>query len=187
MATEFGTDAVLDFLVHAGERGLLPAGTASALAVGSRTVFAILEDDEAADLRAVDLNAIVARFANRRARDFNPSSLKEYGRRAHRAWALFSAWKADPANFSPKSRATAAKTAREPKSRNGRPTIDVAPSPLAVPTPHELPVNESLGLYTTAFPIRRGHLVTLGNVPADLTVEEAERLASFVRLLGASV
>ena len=186
MATEYGAAAVLDFLLHAGERGLLPAATASALAVGCRTVFEILDDGEAADLRAVDLNTLVNRFSNRRARDFNPSSLKEYGRRVHRAWELFSAWKADPANFSPKGRTTSAKISREPKKADRRSISDPMTNSFPAAVTVNAIANESPDFFTSTFPIRRGHLVTIANLPADLTVDEAERLASFVRLLGAS-
>lgn len=38
--------------------------------------------------------------------------------------------------------------------------------------------------YQSSFPVRPGTVVTLSNIPNDLTSEEAERLAQFVRLLG---
>ncbi len=184
---EYGSAAVLDFLAHASDRGMLPAATAGALAVACRTVFEILEPAEAEDLRAVDLDRLVSRFVNKRARDFNPSSLKEYGRRVKRAWELFSAWKSDPANFSPKTRSTVV--------RKGVKRIERVPSETgSVPTPAasapsdvgSAEAYEMRGAFNSAFPIRRGHVVTIANIPADLTGEEAERLASYVRLLGAA-
>ena len=181
---EYGAAAVLDFLTHAGERGMLPAATASALAVACRTVFDVLEPEQAADLRQVDLDRLVKQFTNKRARDFNPSSLKEYGRRVKRAWELFSAWKSDPANFSPKTRTTAKRgvkrsdrSAADPVG-TPTPTVSVPSTALAV-DPFEFE-----GAYASAFPIRRGHVVTISNLPSDLTIAEAERLAEFVRLLG---
>ena len=184
---EYGAAAVLDFLAHAGERGMLPAATASALAVACRTVFEILEPGEAEDLRGVDLDRLVSRFVNKRARDFNPSSLKEYGRRVKRAWDLFSAWKSDPATFAPKTRSTAAK--RDAAKRTERPVVEPVGAPTsAVPAPPpDLafdPFGQN-GAYSSAFPIRRGHVVSITNLPSDLTVAEAERLAAFVRLLSA--
>jgi len=183
---EYGSAAVLDFLAHAGERGMLPAGTASALTVGCRTVFEILEPGEAEDLRAVDLDRLITRFVDKRARDFNPSSLTEYGRRVRRSWNLFSAWKRDPANFAPKTRATAAKRAGKrldrPAAESGGTRTPTAPVPSAVLAVDAL---ELEGAYTSSFPIRRGHVVTISNLPSDLTTVEAERLAAFVKLLGA--
>lgn len=184
---EYGSVAILDFLAHASERGMLPAATAGALAVACRTVFEILEPAEAEDLRAVDLDRLVSRFVNKRARDFNPSSLKEYGRRVKRAWDLFSAWKSDPANFSPKTRATdatrRAKRVDRPSAEPGSGAVPAAPAP---PTVRSVEAFEMPGAFSSAFPIRRGHVVTIANIPADLTGEEAERLASYVRLLGAT-
>lgn len=187
---EYGAAAVLDFLAHAGERGMLPTATASALAVACRTVFEILDADEAGDLRRVDLDRVVKQFTNKRARDFNPSSLKEYGRRVRRAWDLFTAWKADPSNFAPKTRTTAAKKG---SGRNGRRITESDPSVApAVAPPRSSPGTVAMttalqveGAYASAFPIRRGHVVTIANVPGDLSREEAERLAAFVRMLAA--
>ena len=184
---EYGSAAVLDFLAHVSERGMLPAATAGALAVACRTVFEILEPAEAEDLRTVDLDRLVNRFVNKRARDFNPSSLKEYGRRVKRAWDMFSAWKSDPANFSPKTRATAAnkgaKRVDRMSAQSGNGPIPSATGLLTARPAEEL---EAPGAFSSAFPIRRGHVVTIANIPADLTGEEAERLAAYVRLLGAT-
>jgi hypothetical protein len=39
------------------------------------------------------------------------------------------------------------------------------------------------GTYRSAIPIRPGLVVTLVNIPSDLTSAEAERIAGFVRML----
>jgi hypothetical protein len=111
---------------------MLPSATASALAVGSRTVFATPEALETDDLRALDLDTIVNRFATLRAADFNPGSLKEYGRRVHRAWELLWAWKADPATFNPRTRTTRAKTARERATHINRRTHELMRHPIEI-------------------------------------------------------
>jgi hypothetical protein len=187
MSTDFGADAVREFLMHAGERGLLPTATASALAVGCRTVFELLSAEEAADLRAVDLHAVADRFAEQRATDFSPGTIKEYVRRVHRAWELFAAWKADPAHFSTARRATVAQIRRSVLSVVGGDTADDAGSLPRKSSEHSAVLHESWRhTYDSTIPIRAGHLVTVANIPTDLTVEEAERLGSFVRLLAAS-
>jgi hypothetical protein len=182
---EYSSSAVLDFLVHAAERGMMPSATAVALAVACRNVFEILEPSEAVDLRGVDLDRVVARFVNKRADDFNPSSLREYGRRVKRAWELFSDWKRDPASFAPKTRATAGK---KTAGRSDRWAGEPAPPMTTSPSPTVTHVRESYapneGTYSTSVLIRRGHIVTLSNLPTDLTDDEAERLAAFARMLG---
>ncbi len=163
MANAYSADDLLEFLDHAGDKGLMPAATAQALAVATRNVLGILSDDEKADLRQLDLDAIVRRFTNKRAKDFNPSSLKEYGRRLRRAVDLFLSWRNDPANFTEKELGNNESITRE--------------------TSTEQAPDEVAGTYRSAIPIRPGLVVTLVNIPNDLTGAEAERIAGFVRML----
>lgn len=191
MKGEYTLEELLDFLVHAAERGLMPAATAQALAVATRNVFAVLDDTERTGLPLDDLDGIIRRFHNKRARDFNPSSLKEYERRVRRAAELFLQWKQDPANFKVPTRSTPTSNKR---GKNGaragdssRHTSAMAPADVAVPEDTSAaPVSSaSAAVYDTKLPVRPGHMVQLSNLPFDLTVAEAERLAQFVRLLGA--
>ncbi|MGH7710527.1 MAG: hypothetical protein ACREOG_04555, partial [Gemmatimonadaceae bacterium] len=70
MANAYSMDDLLDFLDHAGDRGLMPAATAQALAVATRNVLGVLSDQERANLDAQDVEAVIRRFNNKRARDF---------------------------------------------------------------------------------------------------------------------
>ena len=176
MPNDYSVEALLDFLTHAAERGLLPVATAQALAVASRSVLGMLSKDETADVRTVDLDSVTRRFTNKRARDFSPDTLKEYERRVRKAIALFTSWRDDPANFRATTRATAPGSKQRNRARaseaarRGEPTLD------------ELSDTAASG-YRTAFPLRAGHVVTLNNVPEDLTAAEADRLAQFVQML----
>lgn len=177
MANGYSMEDLLDFLGHASERGLMPAATAQALAVATRNVLGVLGEEERADLRQVDLTGAVKRFHNKRAKEFNPLSLREYGRRVHRAMEYFLRWREDPANFSVKTRAT---TSARKKEYNGR--LETVPAPASEgDRPTVAP--ERGGGYQSAFPIRPGRVVSIVNIPDDLTPAEAERLASFVRML----
>ncbi len=188
----YTVEELLDFLVHAAERGLMPAATAQALSVATRNVFAVLDESERAGLRLNDLDGTIRRFHIKRARDFNPTSLKEYERRVRRAAELFLQWKQDPANFKAATRATSASNKRgKNEARTGEPSrqptvmssADVAVSEKAATAPPS--ASASAAVYHTNLPVRPGHMVHLSNLPFDLTVAEAERLAQFVRLLGA--
>lgn len=187
----YTSDNLLDFLAHAAERGLMPAATAQALAVATRNVFTVLDDAERASLPLDDIDAIVRRFHNKRARDLNPSSLKEYERRTKRAVELFLRWKRDPANFTVPTRVTSVSSHR---GKHGVRTGDTEGQTAAGATagatvPAELPVGRApagaAAVYETQFPVRAGHMVHIANLPFDLTVAEAERLAQFLQLLGA--
>lgn len=177
MANGYSVDDLLEFLSHASDKGLMPAATATALGVASRNVLGMLDDSEREDIRKLELDGVIKRFTNKRARDFSPSSLKEYGRRVRRAVDLFLNWRGDPANFTVKTRATS----------NAR-KKDRAPRPEPLTGVHEdgdvaVTAAYDAGGYKSAFPIRPGTVVTVSNIPSDLTAAEAERLAKFVRML----
>ena len=175
MANEYSMDDLLEFLDHAGDRGLMPAATAQALAVATRNVLGILTENEKADISQLDLDAAIKRFTNKRARDFNPASLKEYGRRVRRAVELFLSWREDPANFTIKTRTTSTPRRKDRGVENSEPAMREAPA-------GQIP-DETSGTYRSAFPVRPGLVVTLVNVPHDLTSTEAERLANFIKML----
>jgi len=186
MQNTHSLEDLLDFLNHAGERGLMPAATAQALAVATRNVFAVLAEEEKTDLPLDDLDGIIRRFNNKRASDFNPASLKEYDRRVRRAVDMYQQWKHDPANFTVPTRATT--VAKRKDGSNGLATPPVTsianeelPS-VAAPSQSSALTVEMSG-YQTALPVRAGHVVTVSNIPLDLTAAEAERLAQFVRML----
>jgi hypothetical protein len=174
MANGYSADDLLEFLDHAGNKGLMPAATAQALAVATRNVVAILSEDEKADLGQLDLETAIKRFTNKRARDFNPTSLKEYGRRVRRAVELFLTWREDPANFTIKTRTTSAPRKRDRGSANAE---------LVARDATEQAPEEVAGTYRSSVPVRPGLVVTLVNIPNDLTSAEAERIAGFVRML----
>lgn len=175
MPQAYSVDDLLEFLDHAGDRGLMPAATAQALAVASRNVMGVLGEQEKKGLSDQDLDSIVKRFNNKRAKNFNPASLKEYGRRVHRAVDLFLRWRNDPANFTVKTRATRS-SRRKDKPQETTTTPEGHEAAEEVTQPRS-------GTYHSSVPIRPGVVVTLANVPNDLSKLEAERIASFVRML----
>lgn len=188
MPNKHSAEDVLDFLAHAGERGLMPAATAQALAVATRNVFAVLDESEKSDLPLHDLDSVIRRFNNKRARDFTPTSLKEYARRVRRAADLYLKWKNDPANFSVRTRATSprSKAADRAKVRITQSMQSNDPDENDGFTAQPYPCSPSPGAgdgYATAFPVRAGQVVTVSNIPLDLTNAEADRLAQFIRML----
>ena len=180
MANEYSIDELLGFLSHASERGLMPAATAMALAVASRNVFGVLADHEKADVRALDLTDVINRFSNKRAREFNPSSLTEYGRRVQRAVQFFIDWRGNPATFKVKTRSSlnASNTGRSPRHTANEETTSRTDT--ATGTDVSSRDEDS---FQTSVPVRQGQLITISNVPKNLTAAEAARLADFVKML----
>lgn len=173
MTNDYTMNDLLDFLNHAGDKGFMPAATAQALAVASRNVFGVLEANEQKNIKTLDLDVIIKRFNNKRAKDFSPASLKEYGRRVRKALDLYDQWKNNPADFSVKTRAP----------RKSRKETSTEPRHSEIPTPENHASTKQAGGYQSSFPVRPGRVVTILNIPEDLTSAEAEKLASFVRVL----
>ncbi len=176
MSNAFSADDLLEFLEHAAEKGLLPPATAAALAVASRNILGVLTEEERKDLARLDLEAAIRRFHNKRAKDFTGPTLKEYGRRLQRAVTMFLDWREDPANFRPVTRATS--PARKRKNNSEAEDEAELTARASGPVPQLAP-----GTYQTSVPLSVDRIVTLVNVPADLTKAEAKRLAAFVEML----
>lgn len=168
-------DDLLDFLARASNKGLMPAATARALAVAARNVFGVLDESEQKNIGALDPDAIIKRFNNKRAKDFNPASLREYDRRIRRAIELYEQWRENPADFSVKTRSAR----KSPK----RLQTDVQSSATDASVAGMQPAPNRTGAYQSSFPVGPGRIVTLTNIPDDLTQTEAEKLAQFIRLL----
>lgn len=183
MSQVHSVEDLLDFLSHAGDRGIIPVATAQALGVAVRNVASILSEEERRSLPLDDLDPIIRRFNNKRARDFNPGSLKEYGRRLKRAAEMYIRWREDPANFTAKTRAT-----QQSKKKERPSTSKAIETEAAQPVAQDAFVRATVSLtgYSTAFPVRQGQVVTVDNIPHDLTTAEAERLAAFIKLLASS-
>ena len=175
MANSYSMDDLLEFLDHAGNRGLIPAATAQALAVASRNILGVLSEQERADLGALDSASIIKRFNNKRAKDFNPSSLKEYGRRLNRALELFLRWREDPAGFTVKTRTSSTAKKKESPQAGSEAGSGWRESTASVPA--------APGTYQSSIPVRPGVVITLLNIPHDLKKSEADRISAFVKML----
>lgn len=173
----YSIDELLSFLEHASDRGLMPVATATALGVACRNVFGVLSEDEKGDVRQLDLKSVAKRFHNKRAKDFSGETLREYERRVNRAVGLFLQWREDPANFRAPTRSTSLSRKRKSNSDSESEDETMARAAESAPLP-AVP-----GTFQTALPLGPDRIVTLVNVPVDLSAAEAERLAAFVRML----
>lgn len=175
MSNAYSMEELLAFLDHAAERGLMPPATATALAVACRNVFSVLNDEEKQDVTRLDLDTTIRRFQNKRAKDFSPQTLGEYGRRIKRAVSMFQQWRDNPAGFRAPTRATTPSRQRKAKLESEDESSQSAPQVTSTPA--------APGTFQTAVPIGPQRIVTLLNVPTDLTREEAKKIAAFVEML----
>ncbi len=181
MTNKYSLEDLLDFLSHTANKGMMPAATSRALAVATRNVFGILDGEEQSNIGALDLNAVIKRFNIKRAKDFNSASLKEYGRRVQRAVELYEQWNENPAEFSVKTRTTGTRP-KSGKATQNNVNNDASPTNIVATTAAQVSSSHH-GTYESSFPVGAGRVITVSNIPKDLTSSEAEKLAQFVRML----
>ena len=180
MTNSYSLEDLLDFLSHTGKKGMMPAATSTALGVAARNVFGVLDPEEQENIGALRLADVIRRFNNKRAKDFNSGSLKEYARRVNRAVELYEQWKENPADFSVKTRSTGKRRNTTNTNRTENQKIEVSTPETAIPI-QAPPIKQ--GTYQSSFPVGAGRVITVSNIPEDLTSSEAEKLAQFIKML----
>ena len=183
MAGEYSREALLDFLDFLGDRGMLKKATASSRKATANTVLAILNDDEARDLRRLDVDQIMERFANKTAGSFKPDSLKVYRSRLGISLIDFLEWKKDPSNF----KLSGQRRRAQPNSAAKRRKQDTsAKEPSTQDRATKSKGNEGLEHITFPIPIRPGVIVHVSGVPSDLKPEEAQKIGNVILALSGS-
>lgn len=177
----------MEFLDWLGDKGILPLNTAQARKAVANKVLAALEEEELADITALDIDDVMHRFINKFGKNYKPDSQRTYRSRFETSVADFRAYCADPVGFrpggrspvrrgkedeaEPKSPKRSAVRKREPvggHDARGAPATDVGASV----TGNVVPVQ-----------IRSDLTVRIGPVPYDLTAIEARRIANVILAL----
>lgn len=178
-----GTGAgLLAFLSWASERGALNASTAGAMKAAVTATLEVEGDDPAAvDIRKLDVDDLLDRFARKKGHKYSPDSLATYHGRFRRAAEMYVEYLANPAGWKPPK----GRSARKPKLANGKeaaassvsPTSAVAAPSIGAPTPP--PENQ---LITYPFPLRSGTTAYF-QLPRELPRAEVDRMVGFLQSL----
>jgi len=176
MAEDFSKQALLNFLEYEKAKGLVKEATIASRKAAVNAVLGILDDDETSDVRAIDLDAAMSRFANKREGDFSPDSLRVYKSRVLNAIEDFARYRENPAGFKP---GVVMRQRSAPKP---------ASSPVQPQQRAQISVDESVqpGAVSFPIPIRPGTVVKLVGIPSDLTRREANKIANIVMALAMS-
>lgn len=163
--------ALVDHWNWAAGKGLMNKNTAGALRAACSQVLAADENWETLDVAELDVERILHRFTNLRAKDFKPASLDSYKKRFRLARESFLDYSRDPGAWKPHM--TERAPASEKTNGNGSTESTVRPAR------HEM---SSSGMVEYPFPIRDGQNARLV-LPRDLKSAEARRLAAFINTL----
>ena len=173
-------DDLIRFLDYTAERGLVKKPTVSSLKVACNTVFSILDQEEEADVCALDLDNVFRRFENLKGMDVRPGTLRSYRQRVTQAIADFQRFTADPSHWKP---AVAQRSPKSNKSKTG--TGDANQQELQPSNPPQTEPVAQIAADTIVhrFPLRRNAVVQISGVPYDINRSEATRLANFLHTL----
>jgi hypothetical protein len=146
----------------------------------SSKVLGVLDNWEEIDVTGLDIEDVIRKFKNVRARDFNPTSLDAYARRFRNAVLSFLEYVKDPAAWKATSRIPRNGRNANGQVRDTRHKADaVTQAELKKAAPETPP---GRGLIEYPFPIRDTQVARL-MLPRDLTVSEVKRIHGFMLAL----
>lgn len=168
----------------AASKGLMNRNSAGALRAASAQVLGVLDNWEQMDVTSIDVEDVIRRFQNLRARDFSPESLNAYARRFRNAVESFLQYVKDPAGWKP--------SAKQPSTKSAKGQLDTnatARSKRDNNVTHEQAKESQIvegpqvgGLIEYPFPLRDNVVVRL-RLPRDITAAEVKRLSGFMTAL----
>lgn len=162
-------ESLLKFLKQAGMQGLINPAAARSRRTAVEQLAGELTEAERTDVRTIDVGELVSRFHKLEESSIRPETLAVYAQRVRTALEDFRAWTDDPASF----RSTGQERMRALKRGAGGPEHEAAERITLRAT--ENPTN------IVPIPVRPERTVHVANLPLDLTVEEAERIARVIR------
>jgi hypothetical protein len=170
---DYSERAFLDFIKHSMVTGMLRPQIARSRKQAADQLLTQLNDSERADLRLLNVDELVTRFHKLQGSTVRPETLNIYRSRLGDGLADFIEWNASPKTFSPKesdqSAARAIMQRDDPGEARAREELALNPprSPLDI----------------FSIPIRTDHVVYLQNLPLNLSLKEANKIAAVVLAL----
>lgn len=170
-------DGLLTFLVWAAEKGLLNSTTASAHRSAVGQVLAVESDDFGTiDIRTLDTDELLTRFARKNGAKYSPGSLATYEGRFRRAVEMYRDYLSNPSGFKPGIKGRERTRARSvPPEKVSEPSAEKAVAPSVELT---APAN----LMTFPFPLRSGGTAYF-QLPRHLSRYDVDRMIKFLQSL----
>ena len=168
----------LAFVQHwdwVAEKGLMPPATARAYRAAVSQILKIDHGWEDLEVQGLDVDALISRFRN--LSSLSPTSLSTYESRFRSALPSYASYLENPASYEPRGRRNTSRGDRTRPKGNGMEETETGPEEAAGPSPD--PPAAAARLVVYPFPVRQDLFAEL-KLPADLSLEEARRLARFL-------
>lgn len=191
MAAGFSRQDLLEFLDFLAAKGLMKKSTATSRKAAVNTLLSILSDDEARDLRGLDIDALLQRFHNLKPHEFKPASLSVYRSRLNSSIDELERYRRDPTGFKPQiaSKERIRNTIEgERKTQTGLIGVskDLKKGAAQSKSVWEPPPDEAVETIVFPIPLRPGVIVRVSGIPEDLTPDEATKIGSVILALSGS-
>jgi hypothetical protein len=166
------------FLDYLADKGLMPKQTVVARKSACSKMLSILDEQEKADVRNLELEELTTRFINLAGTEYTPDSLKTYKSRVSKSIESFLRYKENPSGFKVKQSTPKKTFLKQRVKENHQPSTATA-EPSINHSQQPLPADQSSGL-TLPIPIRDDLVVQIAGLPYDLREAEAQKIANVV-------
>ncbi len=165
------------FIEKLGKENKINPNLAAQLVSSVRRVAEVEPGWEQVDVKQLNVDELLTRFAQEKADSYGKNSLEEYQRRFRRVVSMFLGYLNDPEGWRPEIR-----RGRPPKSKPAAATAKKARPAAATARATAPTMNGEVRMVEYPFPLRPSLVVKL-SLPADLHKAEVDRLSAFLRSL----
>lgn len=176
---DYSTSSLLTFLEYAERKGLMNKRTAQSKKNSVGSIVEILDEHEKIDVRELDVDQVLERFANIQGPNFTPVSLTSYKSRLASSIREFVRYKDNPLTYSSKKN----KKLKRPKASS----TSLSRASNSVPSQSKInalqPADTVLSQHVFPIPLRNNCVVKIAGLPFDLTEAEAKKIGAVVSAL----
>lgn len=176
MSQDRSKTALLNFLTWLGDKGYLPANTATARKIVATKVLADLSDEEAADVTKLDLDMTMSRFENRNRGKYGADSLRTYRSRLRNSIRDFNRYADDPLAYQP-HKSSGSPVRLKPKPIKPSNAV-VSGKSMDAPTPSAQRPDVDDNVLPIA--LREDLIVRILGLPFDLSPAEGKKISNIV-------
>ena len=176
MAANRSKEDFFKFMDWLNDKGLIAPGTAASRRASANQILAILDEAEAADVTALDLDQLMLRFHNLNREKYTTESLQTYRSRLKSALDDFRSYVDNPLGFKPnvQQRSRSKRMVEPPPATStSKAELGLPPAPTHAPTPPP-------GISVLPIALRENLTIQIAGLPFDLSRAEAQKISNIV-------
>ena len=182
--SEMSREHLVIFLNWAAEKGLMKTASTRSLRSACNAVLSVMDEAEAEDVCAADLDSIFRRYQNLHSFDVSPNTMRAYRNRVGYAIGEFRCYHADKMGWRPSGPQRTTSSARSP-SRGKRSERLANTDSKHTDPPEAIELDPSS--ITHRFPLRKDTIVEVTGIPFDIRRVEMARLTAYLSNLVAEI